>query len=50
MIADFVAWLKNPLKDMDGGASALNLFGLVGLTLVFITLWHFIFRHIRDAV
>jgi hypothetical protein len=50
MIDDFVAWLKNPFKDLDDGPTALNYFIFIGLTLVMITLWHFIFRHIREAV
>jgi hypothetical protein len=50
MVADFMAWLKNPLGDASGQPSAFTLFLLIGLLLVMLALWTIIFRHIREAI
>jgi hypothetical protein len=50
MLADFMAWLKNPLGTESGGPSALNLFLFIGLVLILLAAWALIFRHIRAAV
>jgi hypothetical protein len=50
MVADFIAWWKNPLGSDSGQPSAVRLFLFIGLILVLLAAWGLIFRHIREAV
>lgn len=46
----FINWLKNPLSKDGSMPSTVTLFLLIGLVLVGLAVWGFIFSHIRAAI